>query len=219
MRIIVIFMLFTAGIAAYYFGSNNVPQHKRPHGVLVVAAPIEKEASLGPWKKAGYLITPITTYNGHARVIEKFNPYFSSPSYSDQPTKLKELSPYDLTVGWRELSDSSILEDIYFNHGGDIFDRRILYFSWKYCKHPDFVKTLLSTAPSERKFDHLHIIPADKSVYDTLEKTANGDIIELNGYISDVKTPYKKDVFGDKTYSENSIPGKILWLTELKIEQ
>ena len=81
---------------------------KRPRGVLVVEEPEQNPISRPPWPYKNYQITPLADFHLHARVLMTERYWLGREA---------QLSPVDLTVGWRLMSDQDVLEQLEIYRG------------------------------------------------------------------------------------------------------
>lgn len=137
---------------------------KRPRGVLVVDEPEQNPiARPEPWRYKNYRITPLADFHLQARVLMAERYWLGRET---------QLSPVDLTVGWRLMSDQAILDqlDIYRGY-------RMVYWRPKSGHWP---------APHEEITAHvanLHMIPAKDEIDSRLKSIRPGNLIELRGFL------------------------------------
>jgi len=111
-----------------------------------------------------YIINEISTFNIKAKVLAKKNYHTGRES---------DLSPTDLALGWGNMSDESILEQIEISQSGR-------FYYWNVESFPIPRKEI------ETHSANMHLIPADKSVEREIGKIRNGDIIEISGSLVNV---------------------------------
>src|ERR1700730_2807341 len=88
-------------VAAYLWPGNVI---KPPPGVLVPDEPEQTLIADGtPWQTNGFHITPMADYHIRARVLATERYWLR---------RAADLSPLDLTVGWRRMSDQQVLDRI-----------------------------------------------------------------------------------------------------------
>jgi hypothetical protein len=144
---------------------------KHPPGILVESVPeqINFEAKKVLDHK-GYTIVTKASFKGSARVLSTKRYYF------DRGAKLV---PVDLALGWMEMSDQSVIDELKIS-------QRTRFFYWK-------TKGASFPVPRE-KIEHnsanMHLIPSNKQIEKTLKSISKGDIISFEGYLVDAS---KKD--------------------------
>ncbi|WP_178862412.1 hypothetical protein [Thiomicrorhabdus cannonii] len=125
------------------------------------------------------------------------------PYYFDRGS---DVSPVDLAMGWKMMSDQAIVDKFTFR-------QNMRWFSWHSEGMP--VKKL------EARFNmaNIHIIPSTEEITMQLKSVRTGDIIQINGLLVDVKS--KKDAWYWKTSTTFMDNGdhadEILWLENLEI--
>jgi hypothetical protein len=111
-------------------------------------------------------ITPLAKFRIKAKVL-------SREDYSYD--KESDVSPVDLALGWGRMSDESVIEKIEISQSGR-------WYRWH-------TKTLpIPKREIETHSANMHMIPADDVVEDEIKRTRKGDIIELEGYLVEVKS-------------------------------
>lgn len=159
-RLLLVFMLLGGG---YYYYTNLAPI-KHPPGILVAAEPLQESVNGSPIAFENYTILPLASYNITARVL-------STHHYDDT------LVPYDLALGWQEMSDSAVLDRL------DISQiMRFYQYSWQGA--PPVAREIMV-----RTSANTHIIPANEEVRKQLPGLRRGDIINMKGYLVRVTRP------------------------------
>lgn len=153
-----------AAVASLVVGLLLWPERvlRHPPGMLVEEEPFQGEVRDGrPWNRDGYRITPLAVFRIRARVLCKKNYWFGRES---------DLSPCDLALGWRQMSDQVVLDQM------KISQRRRWYW-YQYTNPPVAQRTI------ETHSANMHIIPASDEVADRLGTVVRGHIVELSGYL------------------------------------
>ena len=124
----------------------------------------ELDSAPSPWVHKGFKFVPLASYTLEAKVLGKER-YRSG--------KEADISPYDLALGWAELSDQAIVDTIKFSQGG----------RWYYYKYDGY--SIAQKIIQENSSNH-HIIPANDQVLDVLHDIRRGDIVAFDGYLVEV---------------------------------
>jgi len=111
-----------------------------------------------------YTITELADFRIKAKVLSKKN--YSMGRESD-------LSPTDLALGWGNMSDESILDQIKISQSGR-------FYRWRVESFP------VPRREIETSSANMHMIPATDVVDSVLHEIRNGDIIELSGSLVNV---------------------------------
>ena len=138
-----------------------------PPGVLVDHEPIQGAAPdpASPWTKDDYRITPLATYTIEARVLSKERYRYDREA---------DLSPYDLMLGWLEMSDERIVSQFSFSQGQR-------WGFWKTDRTPPLKEDEVALFAA-----NTHILPADEAVLKAVKKLREGDVIQASGYLVEV---------------------------------
>ena len=132
-------------------------------GVLVDEVPRQSEpASRQPITHGDYQLTPLADFDIEARVLSRED--YSIDAGSD-------LSPTDLAVGWKRMSDTAVVEQL------DI-SQSVRFFTYRWSNAPPIPQSEI-----ERSAANMHMIPANKSVARDLDKIRQGAIVRLRGQL------------------------------------
>ena len=155
-------------VALAYMWPGNVPKY--PPGVLVTDEPDQSTIGNGtPWQVKGYTVKPLADYHIRARVLMTERYWLGRES---------DLSPLDLSVGWRRMSDQKILDQISFTREHRAFAYRPKERDWP-----------MPAGEINEHSANMHLIPATAEIRDALQSIHEGDIIELRGYLVEVTAP------------------------------
>ena len=146
---------------AYSWFPNEI---RRPAGVLVVEEPEQNTIDAPhPWKYKGYQITPLADFRLHARVLMTERYWLGREA---------QLAPVDLTVGWRLMSDQTLLNQLTIYRG-------YRSFYWK----PKSDRWPASRDDIKAHAANMHMIPGNPEVEALLKSIRPGNLIELRGYL------------------------------------
>ena len=142
------------------------------------------EVSLGPGVKAkeapqqesidpsiiysgdGYTINGVAKFQIKAKVLSKKNYHLGRQA---------DISPTDLALGWGNMSDESVLENIKISQSAR-------FYRWSVKAFP------IPRREIETHSANMHLIPASDSVKRVIERVRKGDIIEISGRLVNVKS-------------------------------
>lgn len=96
----------------------------------------------------------------------------STRQYTDD--NRSDISPLDVVVGWKKMSDPSVISKIYIKQS----ER---FYLWKVDEFP------IPRDEIERFSTNLHIVPDNELLKKKLSGLKAGDIVSLEGYLVDVK--------------------------------
>jgi hypothetical protein len=139
----------------------------RPPGVLASEPPQQRvlEGGARAFEHGEFEISPVASYRVRARLL-------GSKRYTNG--RESEISPIDFAIGWGPMSDSAVLDHFELS-------QRVRYFTLHWDELPLPEKDIFESAAN------MHLIPADDTVRDALDRMRVGEIIELDGYLVQVK--------------------------------
>ena len=190
-------MMFAAIGLVVYFLFFSAGEVEYEAGVLVKTAPVQEDSSSVPeFKMNGYDITPLKTFQIKARVLGREN--YSSGRESD-------LSPVDLALGWGRMSDESVVSKISISQSGR-------FYRWHVDEFP------IPRREIETHSANMHLIPRDEAVRDSIEQIKTGDVIELSGYLVNVKADDGWQWNSSLTRNDTGDGAcELIWVTGFKI--
>lgn len=157
-------------VALALSGAGNWWLHRpiaRAAGVLVGAEPQQRDpVSRDPITHGEYQLIPLADYDIEARVLSREDYSLDAGS---------SLSPTDLAVGWKRMSDSAVIEQL------DI-SQSVRFFSFRWRNEPP-----IPLAEIERSASNMHMIPANETIARQLGKIRQGAIVRLHGQLVEAK--------------------------------
>jgi hypothetical protein len=160
-KILVFLVLFGAG---WHFYSQPGQVTLGP-GVLANETPYQESIhSPDTHQLDNYTITELADFRIKAKVLSKKN--YSMGREAD-------LSPTDLALGWGNMSDETVLEQIKISQSGR-------FYRWHVQSFP------IPRREIETSSANMHLIPANDTVSSVLEEIRNGDIVEFSGSLVNV---------------------------------
>ena len=160
-----IFYLLLSASIIYYFIPEKVIH--RENGIVIKIAPVQTAAKNStPFAIKEYKVTPMADFELYAVVLSKDKYWIGDES---------DLSTYDLTFGWQEMSDQANIDKAQITHGN-----RFYYYKY------------INTIPNQRMVEtsaNMHIISSNPKIDSTLAKVRIGDIVHLKGQLVRVDRP------------------------------
>src|ERR1700691_1544348 len=152
-------------LLALAFGFDWFPHEiKLPPGVLVVDEPEQNLiARAKPWRYKGFRITPLADFHLQARVLMAERYWLGREA---------QVSPVDLSVGWRLMSDQRVLDQLEIYRG-----YRMLYWRPKSGHWP------APHADITAHVANMHMIPAGGEIDSRLKSLRPGNLIDLRGFL------------------------------------
>jgi hypothetical protein len=130
-----------------------------------------------------WTVTPKAGYYVTARVLSKYH-------YGYDPFDMRaRVSPYDLAIGWGDMSDPSVDQWITWSQRG-----RWYYYEW-------VNSTPFSGQEIGLQSANTHIIPANDNITWVLDRVQINDVIYLEGYLVNIIT----EIDGTKWYVDSSL--------------
>ena len=158
-------LLIVCALGAYLtFRDRPVAQ---PPGVLVADVPVQ--AALWdddrPFRHNDeFTVTPLARFELAARVLSREDYTFDTEA---------ALAPVDLALGWQQMSDTAVLEQIEI-------DQRNRFYYWQVEDFPIPRKAI------ETQSANMHLIPGNRTVARQLDAVREGELIRLQGYLVEV---------------------------------
>ncbi len=162
-EILILCVMILIGVA-FYNHLYNSWEYKGP-GVLVNQEPVQTTIRKKPFRVQDFKIVPKAEFEVKARVLAKKNYKLGVDA---------KLSPVDLALGWGPMSDDDILSQLKITQ-----DNRWYYV--RYAKAPPIPHRQLM-----RHSGNMHMLPANKEVFDALKKVKPGQVVEFSGYLVNV---------------------------------
>jgi len=117
-----------------------------------------------------------------------------------------DLSPTDLALGWGNMSDERILEQIKISQSGR-------FYFWRVDSFP------IPRHEIETSSANMHLIPANESVKSTIKNIRPGDLVEMSGSLVNV-TANKGDWHWSSSLTRNDTGNgacELVWVKSLRI--
>ena len=147
------------GYGAYEHFSNVPITHS--NGILASQQPIQVITNQSQFQLKTYTIKPLQSFEIEARVLSATHYTFDQEA---------DLAPVDLALGWGQMSDESVLNQI------DITQTNRFYY-WHVDSFPIPRKAI------ETSSANMHMIPADSNVEKILKSIKAGQLVKISGYL------------------------------------
>ena len=119
------------------------------------------------------------------------------------------LSPVDLALGWGNMSDEGVLENIDISQRG-----RWYYYAFEY-KDVNITQGEIAISSA-----NTHIIPANEDIENSLNEVIKGNVVELSGYLVNIKG--KNGRYWNSSTSRNDTGGgacEVFYVESLTVSQ
>ena len=156
-KLILLIGLF--GFGAYQHFANQAVTYG--NGAIAKQPPIQQSTNESNLYVNVYQIKPLQSFEISARVL-------SSEHYS--LGREADLSPVDLAFGWGPMSDEAVLKDITITQSGRFYYWQTNRFS-------------IPREQIEQNSANMHMIPADKTIANTLNNIKNGQVVTIKGFL------------------------------------
>tara|TARA_R110002111_G_scaffold6887_4_gene28842 strand:- start:115 stop:708 length:594 start_codon:yes stop_codon:yes gene_type:complete len=131
-------------------------------GVKVIESPVQQVIKgTNPFSFKGHTVSPLADFTLQAKVLAKENYHLGPES---------KLSPVDLALGWGQMSDQAIVDEIQFSQSGR-------WYRWSVQTFPIPKRTI------ETQSANMHMIPSTDWIENRLKQVKEGQIITLTGYL------------------------------------
>jgi hypothetical protein len=108
-----------------------------------------------------YQLTPLASFVVKAKVLSKTDYMLGRES---------DLSPTDLALGWKKMSDEAVLNKIVITQSGR-------WYRWHVQDFP------IPRSEIETQSANMHLIPATDAIEAMIKQVKQGQIIEMRGYL------------------------------------
>jgi len=155
-------LLFLVLIAVFVWQCQAAETITLGPGVMVEQSPEQTTIrKADTFEHDDYLLTPLADINLDAKVLSREDYMLDRES---------DLSPTDLALGWQQMSDEAILEQIDISQSGR-------WYRWRVKNFP------IPRRAIETQSANMHMVPADDLVAAMLELVRPGQIISLRGQL------------------------------------
>ncbi len=165
-------------------------------GVRIGGEPNQSETQTAPWAANDYTVRPLARYQIKARVLSKKR-YYMDPT--------SDIAPYDLALGWGELSDSAVLKHVSIGQGGRWYD----YTYDAACPVPRSAIT--------RQTANVHCLPADSLARSQIKDLRVNSFVELEGYLVEVQKAGQSSWWRSSLVRNDEGAGacEVFWITNV----
>jgi hypothetical protein len=193
-KILTTAVLVLSGLA---YVRNHGPV-KHPHGPRVREVPeITAVSEAKSWRFKDHTFRPIASIKLRAQVLS------AERYYADRSSTL---SPIDLALGWRALSDTTYLKDLTVSQSS-----RWYFFKYNEAPLPDSI--ILEQSKN------VHIIPANASVWKLIKRARKNQIINASGSLVQINGPSN---FTWISYPTTGGSGEgscwVMWVEDFRVE-
>ncbi len=129
-------------------------------GIMAPDEPVQQKLSNAiSFSYEDYTITPLATFDITAKVLSKSNYRFDRGA---------DVSPVDLALGWREMSDEAVLQHFDISQSGR-------WYRWR------TDELIIPRKAIQVNSANMHMIPADSAVESVLDDVREGHLVEISG--------------------------------------
>ena len=175
---------------------RDSPAAAPPVGIRLAETPEQTDTYVPAWSAEDHNIRPLARYRIKARVLAKKR-YFLDPS--------SDLAPYDLALGWGDMSDSAILSHISVSQSGR-------WYEYTYDASCPIPRSAIA-----RQSANVHCLPADSTVRHDLGRLRVNAFTELSGFLVEVQkngvpNSWKSSLVRD---DEGAGACEVFWITDV----
>ena len=152
------------------------------------------------WKETfnhdNYTISPVRRIETQARILSQKRFFFDNKA---------GISPYDYVIGWGPMSDERNLNEVEISQNNRSFEI-------------EMKKPPLPMSEMKNHIALLHAVPANSFVADDLKRTRVGHIVNIKGYIVDIKQSKGwmwKSSYNEKEFGNGS---EVIWIEEISLK-
>ena len=146
------------------------PEPRLPAGIRVPYEPDQENiASPRQWQFKNSQVTELANFRVRARVLLTEHYWWGREA---------DVSPVDLTLGWRIMSNQEILDGL-----------RIYHMRRAYAWMPRDGRLPASEADIIAHSANMHMVPSTPELADSLRAIHAGDLVDIRGYLIEIKFP------------------------------
>jgi hypothetical protein len=146
------------------------PESRRPPGVLVADEPDQDPIqTLRQWQFKDSQVTALANFHVRARVLLTEHYWWGRDA---------AVSPVDLTLGWRLMSNQEILDGLH------LYRMRRAY-AWT----PRNGRLPASEEDITTHSANMHMVPSTAELAGRLRAINRGDLVDIRGYLIEIKIP------------------------------
>ena len=163
-----ILIVFAAVLSLAFFWDG--PEPRLPAGILVPYEPDQENiAAPRQWQFKNSQVTELANFRVRARVLLTEHYWWGREA---------DVSPVDLTLGWRIMSNQEILDGL-----------RIYHMRRAYAWMPRDGRLPASEADISAHSANMHMVPSTPELADSLRAIHAGDLVDIRGYLIEIKFP------------------------------
>lgn len=190
-KLILLILILFAWKHFYYI--EDAP--KLGPGVLAGGYPYQDSTTITSFRHGDFTYSPLTSFTAEARVLA------ASKFYFDQKARI---SPMTVVIGWGVMSDESVYKQM------DIWlDNRTYKWQAEDLQIPKY--------EVENNTMSLHLIPDNDVIGRDLAKIRNGDLVEISGFVVNVKKSSGWKWMTATSKNKNEESGKIVYIKTFKL--
>lgn len=192
-RLLVLALFVGLGILLYqhYFKSP-------PPGILAPNAPVQRDMEASrTLHRNGYTITRLADFEIEARVIHR-------KSYVDEQDG--ELAPVDLALGWGDMSDTRVLDQLSISQNS-----RFYFYRWP--NEPPIPEQAIIAQSA-----NMHMIPANDAIETALLKIKQDQLVRIAGYLVKAQTRDGRTLVSSLTRDDTGAGScEIIWVESVEV--
>jgi hypothetical protein len=140
-----------------------------PAGILIESEPAQMAiASTDPIEHGNYKLKPLARFSVDARILHRKVYRYDRES---------KLSPVDLALGWREMSDQAVLDRLQISQS-------TRFYWYQYHQPPPIPKEQIVSRST-----NVHVIPATPEIASFCKSLRRGELVRLEGTLVEATGP------------------------------
>lgn len=194
MKKLLLLLLVLAGL--WWIFLRDSPAPPPAPGIRQSETPEQTATFVSPWKEGEFEIRPLASYRIKARVLSKKRYYLQDTSH---------LAPFDLALGWGDMSDSAVLSHISVSQSGRWYE----YFYDGTCPIP---QSAIATQSA-----NVHCLPADSRIRRELGHLRVNAFVELEGFLVEVQKDGADQSWRGSLVRDDEGAGacEVFWITDV----
>ncbi len=196
-RFIFLAIIFLVGI--YKSWTGREVQHAA--GVLIDQEPQQKQLleNQKSWKFKNAILTPQADYEIHARVLSAHSYWLGRGA---------DLMPVDLAVGWKQMSDTSVINKLSITQAD-----RFYFYDWE--KSPPRDPEILRQNSS-----NMHLIPGNDFIKEQIKKIRKGQIIFMKGQLVNINFSDGEEIKSSLSRDDSGAGAcEVMYVTSIEVKR
>ena len=191
-------LIISALVIFFMLYQNEQSSVRHPPGILVQGEPFQVDVETQPrLVKKGYRIEALARFSIEARVLRSEHYRFD---------RAAELVPVDLVLGWGDMSNSAVLDEISISQGQRVYE-------WHTMSRPPISPRAIAVQSA-----NMHMVPANDEVARILKEARPGNLVKIHGYLIDARASDGFHMRSSLTRTDTGMGAcEVIWVDRIEL--